>query len=872
LWEFVRYGTAGGGYYNPPINPDPAPNPDINPNPTPIPIPDPSIRNYSSEDIATSPIHDGFRFVKGEILISATLDASYTDVYRLMAEHGGVIVGYISIVNEFQVCFGRETTEDELWGLIDVFMGNEIVVLATLNLVGDLWREVPSSPEPLGGWEYWAASFRTYTSPLTASINLPPSNDTIWLEEWDDYWEGMAGGLNWGMEVIEMPRAWEFNELIAQNRSSIGIIDSGFDYRHDDLEFAHVFRGNIDERAGRGAHGTAVAGIIGSQSNNDRGIPGVLWDVDLFAFDTDGITLEPTPVSISGFSLFRRKYAVANLFGVGANIINVSQGLSNRLVQTGLPPYQLEFLSIEGESMGVFLQKYLDIGFDFLIVQSSGNSSISDNHNLLHARDAGFNGMFVNIPYESFPDVFSRIIVVGGIQMHTRFVSTTDFPRWGPIDVFPYAFPLFVPASANRNNPNNFTFYYAGQLGNRVDILAPGRDIFVLSPVSTVTQSDGTTQFVSTFRVAESGTSFAAPYVTGTAGMVWAINPYLTGAEVRDIVINSNHNNMVLTLPEHTPILGGGDNPRRTYPILNAGNAAEEAFRRLNGGENQQSDPPYSFFGRITHETSRYGYSGVFGVGGVTVQVFDAAGIEFITEVVTFSDIHYGTWISGFFYPYESWLTNDIGRFSLILDPGTYTLAVRREGFENVIFWSAVTIEEDGVVEYQEFMLPYHPISHQLIVNGNLINCDLPLIRDYRSQYVYAVSMRTISEAYGFEINWDYDVFGVVIESDNWELRRIFPAGSNIVHFEIRDEYGQWQHYTTHILPYGAAPFLYEGRMYLRHDLMWYAANLESSIITLHQGVFGGAFSIFFRSGDGNRLLPFDLDLGEGQTHEAFAN
>jgi hypothetical protein len=65
------------------------------------------------------------------------------------------------------------------------------------------------------------------------------------------------------------------------------------------------------------------------------------------------------------------------------------------------------------------------------------------------------------------------------------------------------------------------------------------------------------------------GTSASAPHVTGVAGMIWALNPELTGAEVKDIIL-SNPN---LDISISVDVQGDAQN----FPVLCAGSAVSYA-------------------------------------------------------------------------------------------------------------------------------------------------------------------------------------------------------------------------------------------------------------------------------------------------------
>ena len=109
----------------------------------------------------------------------------------------------------------------------------------------------------------------------------------------------------WALERIDAPLAWDF--VTGDNLTFVGVVDTGIDYLHPDLQ-DNVWRnpneicndgidndgnGYVDDCYGFNAitgsgsalddngHGTHVAGIIGAIGNNAEGVTGVNWKVSI---------------------------------------------------------------------------------------------------------------------------------------------------------------------------------------------------------------------------------------------------------------------------------------------------------------------------------------------------------------------------------------------------------------------------------------------------------------------------------------------------------------------------------------------------------------------------------------------------------------
>lgn len=154
---------------------------------------------------------------------------------------------------------------------------------------------------------------------------------------------GQQWGLNNGANTdINAPEAWDTGT--GNNSVIVAVIDSGVDYNHPDLRnqiwnnsgeiagnnrdddgngFVDDIRGwdfesNDNDPMDENNHGTHVAGIIGAQGNDNRGIAGVNWTVQIMPLKF----MNPQGSGTTAAAIGALDYAVSN----GATISNNSWG------------------------------------------------------------------------------------------------------------------------------------------------------------------------------------------------------------------------------------------------------------------------------------------------------------------------------------------------------------------------------------------------------------------------------------------------------------------------------------------------------------------------------------------------------------------
>ncbi len=325
------------------------------------------------------------------------------------------------------------------------------------------------------------------------------------------------GSALWWQQKIDLSDAWDYKNVNNVNyfsRIKLGVVDSGFEESHDDLKNKINI---ISSEKSAANHGTHVAGIMAAEMNNGKGIAGVVDNCELLASDA-------VKASNNYFTTSWIADGVVNLVEKGAKVVNLSLGSSGSLDDNTKSKWQI-VINYEGSKYSKIIGKLLERDFDFIIVQSAGNGA-KDHIGV----DAINNGDFCTVTEDncyssrevSKADIMNRILIVANLQEDGKLSKSSNG-------------------------------------GNQVDIAAPGTNIY-----STITGN--TYAYLS-------GTSMAAPIVSGVCGLTWSANTSLTGEQVADIVRN---NTKGIAYDNNDSPNAIGD-----FDIVNAKLAVEEAIDRL---------------------------------------------------------------------------------------------------------------------------------------------------------------------------------------------------------------------------------------------------------------------------------------------------
>ncbi len=284
---------------------------------------------------------------------------------------------------------------------------------------------------------------------------------------------------NWGLKYIKAPQAWD---LTTGNGSvGIGIIDGEFNTSHEDLNQNIISSTGFKNASTDNLswHGTHVAGIACASGNNGIGITGVNWQCSMRLY---------APAIRSEFSAMHTMELMKQAADDGARVVNMSIGWvdSNNCGKAGNDQALQQVREVNQVlERGVLWGERHDK--DVLWVFSAGNA----------CRDVKYNA-----PASLTLTHPSNVMAVAAVG-----VSAPDKDA-----------PLY-----DRSN-----------FGAGITVAAPGVDIY-----STLTSCIIFTSICAPSYSTKSGTSMAAPYVTGLAGLVYSKHPDFTASQVRQCIVDA---------------------------------------------------------------------------------------------------------------------------------------------------------------------------------------------------------------------------------------------------------------------------------------------------------------------------------------------
>ncbi|OYQ33024.1 hypothetical protein CHU92_13975 [Flavobacterium cyanobacteriorum] len=324
------------------------------------------------------------------------------------------------------------------------------------------------------------------------------------------------------LDYINAPKAWDITT--GSNQIKIGISDSNIDTTDVDLQLKtqrlfplrniYTNPAYFDVNNTGSWHGTSTASLAAAQGNNGAGTVGVCYDCSI----------------------------VANSYTYFYNHQGQSYNMLLQLAQSGVKVINMSWaimLVSEGYTAEQWIIDEITEDYNVVMVAGAGNRTSFATTNSNHSGAGG--GYYTGIQY-GYPASYDKVISVSGIN-HTysqmtdtgAYCCTSDwFPNYVNIEdsVSPVVDgtdiqnPIGVTHNGYYQSPTNTNgLVWMHTLNKHVDILAPSYKIFQAPWYShNLTEVYG------------SGTSSAAPLVTGTVGLMVSVDQCLNYKEVEDIL------------------------------------------------------------------------------------------------------------------------------------------------------------------------------------------------------------------------------------------------------------------------------------------------------------------------------------------------
>ncbi len=364
-----------------------------------------------------------------------------------------------------------------------------------------------------------------YNLALELELNYEPVTDLWPQSEWSE----TPGGSNWNMEAIRAPAAWEYREAFQPVR--VGVFDGGCLTSHEDLKNVVGASCLAETEQSRISHGTHVAGIIAAEWN-ETGVSGLCPSATLAVVDCDAAG--------QGLSTSSFLYGTAFSYLIGeqhCRVVNVSLGFNEELSYAA--SHGVMFAQLQAQAMGAqladrlsrLLQTAQAEGRDFVICAAAGNGN---NSNFFESSDAPY-GYYAQCTAHDHPQNNYYVDENGDCHKLPWYVLQWEHEgvdaEWASpltvIDDFEIKSRIVVVGACELTQSRDLAQTDYSNTGARVDLLAPGGG--ASSPITSAL-AGGTPYGPMT------GTSMASPHAAGAAALALAIDPNLTGPEVKELL------------------------------------------------------------------------------------------------------------------------------------------------------------------------------------------------------------------------------------------------------------------------------------------------------------------------------------------------
>ena len=457
---------------------------------------------------------NGVLYVNNEVVVFIRTTAAQDRIDALFDSLDAEVDNTMADIGVYRLVFANAMSYDELESLINRIKSESIVENAYINTVTELESDAEETEED--DFDYKDPDYP----------DDPWDNDT-----WD---VSVPRGNNWGVEAIDAPGAWGYLDSLGNVR--VGLIDSMPNTSHEDLAFSNTSSLFIDENTGltnvnkysvsADDHGTHVSGTINARWDNSTGVSGVMGGkgelyYSAVYYETDsGVTSRYA-------TAYTYLLALKTLIDQDVQGINISQNTSRLIGFAASHGNQnaVNYLSMQADLTEKGLSRIIEAResagkSDFVICVAAGNSNSTYYYK---DDDEPYGYREEMTDWEAVKYLFGwRGEIGGSLALYNNFLNLMDEEEVKNRVIVVGA--VGIDPGSSTSSQTRYSYAYFSNVGSRVDIVAPGVDVY-----SCTANGYGLL----------SGTSMATPHVTGVAGLVFASNPSLTGPEVKHILTAS---------------------------------------------------------------------------------------------------------------------------------------------------------------------------------------------------------------------------------------------------------------------------------------------------------------------------------------------
>jgi subtilisin family serine protease len=299
----------------------------------------------------------------------------------------------------------------------------------------------------------------------------------------------------WSPQKIAAPAGWDYQ--IGDSNVVVAVIDTGVDLDHPDLQ-ANIWR-NINEIPGNG---------IDDDGN------GTIDDRD-------------------GYNAFASGASPRDDHGHGTHVAGIVGAVGNNGIGIAGISWHSKIMAIKGLDASGWGD---DLKLALAITYAAQNGA-----KIINCSWGGFN----------FSSTISNAIGYAVYRDAIVIAAAGNSDTSAPYYPAAYGNVLAVASSDNQDIRSWFSNY-----GPHIDVTAPGESIYSTMPTYHVTLNNSPDNIPNTYAEL-SGTSMAAPHVSGLAALILSQNPSFYSAHIRQAILN-HANNIDILNPQFSYLLGRG--------------------------------------------------------------------------------------------------------------------------------------------------------------------------------------------------------------------------------------------------------------------------------------------------------------------------